>query len=428
MANQIFNIGPKKSRYLEQMLAQAMSAKPVSPLGALGNLANIWAKKRELGQAEEAAAKKQTASNEMLAGLLGSGSAGGAMPGASPGGGGRPPAHGPPMNPGGAEGMLAFVRANPDLLSDPRLMQTLQFAQTMEPQAAERNIMKDVAGRQRYQDTGEYVFPDAKKEPDKTATQKDYEYAKAQGFTGSFTAYKQLSRAQTTLNTTVEGDEAPIPEDIQKLKLADEYEQSGNMEYANALRNDVWGKRGEKEKTAVSSILPAREALSELYTRVKEKGIPLPFSEESLSQDQLYSTLKSEYINLAGRGANFTKNEEEILEDVLGGGPGDFMKRIIAGDEAYLKRLEYVGNLMDSKARALGVVREGGEVGDFAYPWQVAGTTTAVPETDRPVESTPLADDEMGGSDAEFKARALAKLNTLDPMSAMFKLYEEEWR
>ena len=59
-------------------------------------------------------------------------------------------------------------------------------------QAPERKIMEDAAGRKRYVDTGEYVFDGVRvpEEDDLPTSVREYEYAKAEGFEGSFNDFR----------------------------------------------------------------------------------------------------------------------------------------------------------------------------------------------------------------------------------------------
>ena len=387
MANQIFNIGPKKSRFLEQQLAQAMQAKPKTLFGALGGLADVWASKRALGKAEDAEAERQTASNELLAGYLASGTPGGDMPGASP----AHPVQGVPTNPGGAEGQLAFVRANPDLLSDPRLMQTLQLAQMMEPQAAEPDTTQFKA----------YFNP-------KTGEQK----AARQGSEGAaalveqgYVPGKPPSGPQTVVNV---GQTGAGQEQLDLLKRAEELREGGDERGARVVEEKAAGKATDAQGKAAGfadRIAQAEEVLSSLG----EDGQPIelqgtswvgnvlemvPFGNYGQSADyQRSEQARRNFINATLRresGAVINPDEFDNAEKQYFPRPGD-NAAVIEQKRQNRKAV------LNSMRRDAGPLYEGGTAEGMS------GTSTPVPDEAGP-EAAPLSNDYSQMSDAQLDA------------------------
>ena len=167
---------------------------------------------------------------------------------------------------------------------------------------------------------------------------------------------------------------------LQKLrdtgKLNDE-------EYEAALRGEVFGKPGESQKKAISSIQPARQALSDLYTSIATEDAGWWWDERGQKQNQLFTILKSQVINLEERGANFTGNEEKIINDAIGNGPTDLGRKLFdalgGGKEAYLGRLRRFAELIEQKAAQIDPAIKG-KIESYSYPWANAKTAPTVKE------------------------------------------------
>ena len=118
--------------------------------------------------------------------------------------------------------------------------------------------------------------------------------------------------------------EAETDKFLQQIDAYKKAVQDGDAEVADALRTKIFGRPGEAEKKSIASILPARKAITALYESIRDEDAGWWWDERGQKQNQLYTMLKSQVINLEQRGANFTKNEEAIIEGAIGQGPLEF--------------------------------------------------------------------------------------------------------
>lgn len=180
--------------------------------------------------------------------------------------------------------------------------------------------------------------------------------------------------------TVTEGE----PEDIRKMRGWERVlnDPNSSSEMKAAASRKLSGSLSEKEKTAIGSALPARQAINELWISVTTEGAGLPIGALGQRQEQMHAVLMGEVINLMQRGANFTENERRIIESAIGGKPTDLMRHLRdalgGGTEAYAQRLQRFAALLDEKEAALANQRTG-QIEPFRYAWETEQGTAPSP-------------------------------------------------
>ena len=254
-----------------------------------------------------------------------------------------------------------------------------------------------------------------------TTRMKEYDLAKQQGYEGTFLDYMEATKSSgTTVNIGGEG-QGPTPLELsgqlQDYRTAAEQARAagdteGAAKYDQAAQ--ILEKElkltgpGQGDRDAAGALHNAYQSLDSMMGEISQNGMPIPFiSEDSKQLEQHYQNLRGAMINLEKRGANFSKNEEKLIEGVLGGGPNDFLTRgrdVLTGAyegktgaQVYLERLQEVGNILAEKEYGLRISTAGAipSSPDFA-----ANPTTPQPSSglEGVISGTAPVTDVLGGA------------------------------
>ena len=226
-----------------------------------------------------------------------------------------------------------------------------------------RETAKDVTGRLRYKDTGEYVFdiPDEDSPaPDLNVREKAIQsYMEANPGSTFMDGYEATAGRQPSTTVNVAGDEAEQPEILQLKRAYDAAVEAGDQETADLLYKQVYGDMRVDQGKAAVAANAAIGAADALAKSVEEDGIPLPLSKTWYKQEQLFSALKLEIATLQARGAHFTETEQAMVDRIIGGTPTDLVRRIASGDEAYRERIQTAIEMIKARAHALQLQHQG---------------------------------------------------------------------
>ena len=148
-----------------------------------------------------------------------------------------------------------------------RLMMDIEKSQKPE----DRKTAQDAAGRLRYVDSGEYVFPDVEVPVDQPSSVREYEYAKANGYTGSYNDFldakgkSSATNVSTTVNTGDQPDARPMADkpakgyqrrwDPERGTWVDEPIPGGEVERENQAAAEASGKVQQRKKTTATVVL-----------------------------------------------------------------------------------------------------------------------------------------------------------------------------
>jgi hypothetical protein len=186
-----------------------------------------------------------------------------------------------------------------------QLRTMMQIEQANQP--PERKTMQDATGRARYLDTGEYVFPDVEVPVDQPSSVKEYEYARQNGYQGTYNDFLNAKGKANATNVTTNlntGELSPGWEAVDKA-FADKY-----LEYKTQGISDT-----RNQAAQIATVLGKFESGEDLtgpmygYTPDFLKVLTNPEAAdaqarvESVIQRSLRETL----------GAQFTEKEGERL-------------------------------------------------------------------------------------------------------------------
>ena len=143
-----------------------------------------------------------------------------------------------------------------------QLRTMMQIEQAQQP--ADRKTVQDATGRLRYLDSGEYVFPDVQVPEDQPTSVREYEYARQNGFQGSYNDFlsakgkANATNVSTTVNTGDQPDARPMAD-----KPAKGYQRRWDQERGTWVDEPIPGGEIERERQE------AAQAADKLQTRKK---------------------------------------------------------------------------------------------------------------------------------------------------------------
>lgn len=223
----------------------------------------------------------------------------------------------------------------------------------------ERPKVKGADGFWYYQDNGERVLPNVE--------------ARDPNLLSDAALQQKINLARegkSSVSTTVN-----LPKDVTEtqgmLNAIKEARASGDNDLADRLEMKLTfgGNPPEAYVKARGALDSAREGLSQVYDLVS-KGSSAILPADRAKVGQAFDQVVLGYAELTNRGANFTENEQRLINSVIGGDPNDAVMRILRGDKSYLETFKQAAKAIERRGGQLIKSYTEPGVGQYQYSWE----------------------------------------------------------